>query len=137
MLRLVLDTNVLISAFFWEGNEADLFRKIEQGKVSLFISNEILKEIEDVLNKPKFKEALIKAGITRDQVIQKIISLSHIIIGNKLNINICIDKKDNKFLECAEHAKADYIVSGDKDLLILKKYKNIKVINSSEIIKLL
>jgi len=137
MLKIVLDTNVLVSAFFWEGNEAELFRKIEQKKTVLFISQEILKELEDVLNRPKFKEIMIKSNINSNEIIQKIISVSHLVIGNKLNINICRDEKDNKFLECAEHAKADYIVSGDRDLLVLKQYNNFKIVKTSEILKII
>ena len=58
-----------------------------------------------------------KAELTQDQIIQKITSLAHVVIASKLNINVCRDEKDNKFLECAENAKVDYIVSGDEDLL--------------------
>lgn len=137
MLKLILDTNTIISAFFWEGNEAELFRKIEQGKASLFISKEILKEIKDVINRPKFKDTITKSKITPEQIIQKIILISHIVIGKNLNINLCRDPKDDKFLECGEHAKADYIVSGDKDLLVLKNYKNLKIIKTSEMLKLI
>jgi len=53
LLKLVLDTNTLVSAFFWEGNEAELLRKIEQGGANLYITNEILKEVEEVIKRPK------------------------------------------------------------------------------------
>ncbi len=48
-LKLVLDTNTIVSAFFWEGNEAELFREIERGKAKLYITSEILKEVEEVM----------------------------------------------------------------------------------------
>ena len=121
-LKLVLDTNTIISAFFWNGNEAELFRKIEQGKAALFITREILAEIEDVIKRPKFDKVMKNAGLTPDQIMQKIVSLSHLVIAPKFNIKVCRDEKDNKLLECAESAKVDYIVSGDEDLLSLKKY---------------
>ena len=54
-------------------------------------------------------------------------------MGEKLGIKACRDDKDNKFLECAILAKADYIVSGDEDLLVLKKYENIKIVKSLEV----
>lgn len=137
MLKLVLDTNILVSAFFWEGNEAELFRKIERGEALLFVSKEILQEIEEVIKRPKFKKVMNTVGLTPDQIIQKIISVSRIVIGPKLRISVCRDKEDNKFLECAENAKAHFIISGDKDLLSLKKYKNIKIVTTSKILKLL
>jgi len=134
MLKLVLDTNTLVSAFFWKGNEYDLFKEIEQGKVRLFISKEILDEVGDVLNRDKFKDILEGTNQNADEIVQKIISLSHLVIGKRLNINICRDHKDNKFIECAVNAHADFIISGDKDLLSLKQYKYIKIVKTSEIL---
>ena len=137
LLKLVLDTNTFVSAFFWEGNEAELLRNIEQGKAILCVTWEILNEVEEVIKRPKFREAMDNANLTPAQVIQKIGSLSHLIIAPKLNIKVCRDEKDNKFLECAENAKADYIISGDDDLLSLKEYKEIPIIRTWRILQLL
>ena len=137
MLKLVLDTNTIISAFFWEGNEAELLRQIEQGKAKMYITGEILKELEDVIKRPKFYKVMTNAGLTPDQIMQKIVSLSHLVISPKLNIKVCRDEKDNKFLECAESAKVDFIVSGDEDLLVLKKYNNIPIVRTGKILELL
>ena len=136
-LKLVLDTNILVSAFFWEGNEAGLLRKIEQGKAKLYITNEILKEVEEVIKRPKFDKVRKNAGLTPDQIMQKIVSLSHLVIAPKLNIKVCRDEKDNKFLECAESAKADYLVSGDDDLLVLKEHNGIPMVRTWKILQLL
>jgi putative PIN family toxin of toxin-antitoxin system len=136
-LKLVLDTNTLVSAFFWEGNEAELLRKIEQGKAKLYITNEILKEIKEVIKRPKFNEIMKKAGLTPDQIMQKIVSLSHLVIAPKILVKVCRDEKDNKFLECAESVKADYIISGDEDLLSLKEYKEIPIVRTGRILQLL
>ena len=68
---------------------------------------ERIKEVEKVLKRPKFNGLLIKSGITIDEIIQKIISLSNITLGKKLKIKICRDPKDNKFLECAKSTGAD------------------------------
>ena len=137
LLKLVLDTNTLFSAFFWEGNEADLFRKIEQGKAKLYITSEILKEVEEVIKRPKFNEVMKKAGLTPDQITQKIVTLSHLVIAPTITVKVFRDEKDNKFLECAESAKADYLVSGDEDLLSLKEYKGIPIVRTRRILELL
>lgn len=137
MLKLVLDTNTIISAFFWEGNEAELLRKIEQGKATLYLSEEILTEIEEVIKRQKFNAVMEKAGVTPNQVMQKITSLSHVVIASNMNVNLCRDKKDNKFLECAEKAKAVYIVSGDEDLLSLREYNGISIVRAGKILQLL
>src|SRR3989338_2532150 len=138
MHKLVLDTNTYISGFLWEGNEAKLIRKIESGKASSFISKEILEEIDGVLRRDKFVTILKVANTTADEVLSKIVSLSTIVIGPKLEENVVKeDKDDDKFLECAVNAKADIIVSGDDHLLKLKEYKNIKIMTTSDVLKLL
>jgi len=137
LLKLVLDTNTLISAFFWEGNEAELLSKIEQDKARLYITGDILSEIEQVIKRSKFNDVMGKANLTPDQIIQKIVSFSHLVIAPQLNIKVCRDEKDNKLLECAQSAKASYLVSGDDDLLSLKEYEKIPIIRASEMLKLL
>ncbi len=135
MHKLVLDTNTIVSAFFWEGNEAKLLRKIEEGQAELYVTEEILREIEEVINRSKFRESLNKVNMTSDDIMKKIVSLAHLVLGKKYGINICRDKKDNMLLECAKSAGAGYIISGDKDLLVLKKFENIQIIRASEIIE--
>ena len=104
MHKLVLDTNTYISGFLWEGNEAELIRKMESGKASSFISKEILEEIDEVLRRDKFVEVLKAANTTADEILSKIVSLSTIVIGPKLEENVVKkDKKDDKFIECAIH----------------------------------
>jgi len=136
MLKLVLDTNTIVSAFFWEGNEAELIRKIEQNKAQLFITKEILDEIEKVIKRPKFNELLDRTNQTPEQILAKLISLSRLVIGPKLKkIIIKDDFSDDKFIECAVNAKADYIILGDNHLLKLRKYNQIKIIKTSEVLK--
>lgn len=138
MHKLVLDTNTYISGFLWEGNEAELIKKIEGGKASSFISKEILEEIDRVLRRDKFIEILKVANTTADEVLSKIVSLSTIVIGSKLEENVVKeDKNDDKFIECALNAKVGIIVSGDNHLLKLKEYKNIRIMTTSDVLKLL
>src|SRR3989338_7617390 len=137
LLKLVLDTNTLVSAFFWEGNEAELFRKIEQGEAKLYITSEILKEVEEVIKRPKFDRVMKNAGLTPDQIMQKIVSLPHLVIAPKITVKVCRDEKDNKFLECAKSAKADYLISGDEDLLSLKEYNGMFIVRTWRIFELL
>ncbi len=138
MVRLVLDTNVFLSGFLWEGNEAELIKRIERKEASNFITPEIVLEIERVLRRDKFKELLVKATMTADEIIQKILSLSHIVIGQTLKETIVkADPTDDKFIECALNSGARYIVSGDRHLLSIKEYKNIKIVTASHVLPLL
>ncbi len=134
--KLVLDTNTLVSAFFWEGNEAELLRYTEQSKAVLYVTHPVLDEVRDVISRPKFFEAMKRTQYTPDQVIQKIMSLSRLVVP-KQTITICRDPKDNKFLECAQTAKADYLVTGDSDLLVLKKYQETMIMTTSIVLSLL
>ncbi|MEK6887480.1 MAG: putative toxin-antitoxin system toxin component, PIN family [Candidatus Aenigmatarchaeota archaeon] len=134
-IKLVLDTNVFVSGFLWEGNESEAIRNIERKEAMNFINPEILSEIEDVISRDKFKDMLAKHNLTADEIIEKIISLSHIVIGRKLEENVVkSDPKDDKFIECAINSDVDYIVSGDKHLLELKEYENIKIITAKEFV---
>lgn len=59
------------------------------------------------------------------------------LVSSKVSVKICKDKKDNKFLECALAAGADYLISGDKHLLELKKYKRTAIVTTSKMLNLL
>jgi putative PIN family toxin of toxin-antitoxin system len=138
MMKLVLDTNVFVSGFLWEGNEAELIRKIERKDAMNFINPEILSEIEDVINRDKFKYLLAKHNLIADEIIEKTVSLSHIVIGRKLEENVVkADPKDDKFVECALNSDANYIVSGDKHLLELKEYENVKIVTPKEFVEII
>lgn len=137
MIKLVLDTNIFVSGFLWEGKEAELIRKIERKEAINFINPEIILEIEKVISREKFKDLFVKANLTTDEMLQKIIALSHIVMGEKMQENVVkADPSDDKFIECAVNSNADYIVSGDTHLLNLKEYKHIKIITTSHALNL-
>lgn len=133
MLRVTPDTNTLISAFISEGNEYELLKSAKLGKIKIILSLDILKEFKDVISRPKF-------GFSKEQiknVFKQILSISEIIVP-KLKIRIIKeDPEDDKVLECASAGNVDYIVSGDRHLLNLKEYKNIKIIRTFEVLKLI
>ena len=137
MLKLVLDTNTLVSAFFWKGNEYDLFKEIEQGKVRLFISKEILDEVGDVLNRDKFKDILEGTNQNADEIVQKIISLSHLVIGKRLNIevNTEIKQKEHKEVkeEIKEHKKKESSFIGYKEDSVKKAQELLKELQDKKI----
>lgn len=124
---VVLDTNILISAIFWRGNPYRVVRNALKKKYSLYLSTEILNELEEKLKvKFKFPEDNINNHIELLKEYGKII-----VPISKVNA-IKEDPDDNKVLECAETAKADYIVSGDAHLLKLKEFKGIKIVTAKE-----
>ena len=94
----------------------------------LFFTDDIINEVERVLGKPKLhlNEYDVKRIVMRIEHIGKKISISpeHRVKG------VCRDPKDDIYLECAIAANAQYIISGDRDLLDLKEYGGVKIVNA-------
>jgi putative PIN family toxin of toxin-antitoxin system len=124
-VKAVLDTNVLIAAFLTEGLCSGLLLRARKQAFNLVLCDDIIREFEGILSK-KFK--LTSADISE---ILSIVSEAASEIIHKLGPipNICRDPNDDMIIACAIDAAADYIVTGDEDLLILKNYKDIVIIN--------
>jgi putative PIN family toxin of toxin-antitoxin system len=127
MIKVVLDTNTLISALGWEGKQQLILNYCLGNKFKLLLSPEILKEIKEVLYRKKF-DFIDKEK--KDEFIVLLSELTEIMEPN-IEINICRDKADNKFIELAVSSNAKIIVSGDEDLLELKEYKDIKIMDAN------
>lgn len=129
MIRVLPDTNILISSVFWRGNPYEVVRRGILGEYQLVISAEILDEVVDKLrNKFHFPEENIQ------KLIDILMTYCHIVeVTSKFDV--VRDKKDNKIVECAFDGKADYIVTGDPDLLDLKEFKGIKIVKAKEFLE--
>lgn len=103
-----------------------------EGKFKTSISDEILNEITAVLNREKFK--LNKAHI--DGIISEIETITYKIYPDENINNVCRDYKDHIILECAVKANADYIITGDQDLLVLDPFQQIRIISPADFLKL-
>jgi putative PIN family toxin of toxin-antitoxin system len=111
--KVVLDTNTLISGLLWDGNEARVIEKAENKEIKLFISPELIEELEGVLKREKFCKRLEGKEYTVDKAVSKIALIATLIKPTrKINV-IKEDSEDNRVLECAVSAKVDVIVSGD------------------------
>lgn len=133
MIRLVIDTNVFVSALISTKSIPALLLDEVGKKYTLFISKEILGEVEDVISRKKFGFSTQKIS----SAMEAILSFSEIINpGIKVDV-IKSDPDDNKILECAITCKASYIVSGDSHLLDLREYWSIKIINPKTALELL
>lgn len=121
-MRLVLDTNILISAFFWDGNERKLLISCRRKKHQLIVSPNILDELSRVLQK-KFKLPFDKINEYREEILL----MAEIVIPTGEIELIKEDITDNIVLETAILGKADRIITGDKHLLKLKECKGIKI----------
>jgi len=132
VLKVVIDTNIYISAIFWNGKPREVIDLGRQGKILIFTSMDIENEIAEKL-KTKFK-------LDEEDVNQILLDFSTFTLPVKIKKQLILvedDPDDNKFIECALECKADYIVSGDTHLLNLKAYEGIKIINASDFLKVL
>jgi uncharacterized protein len=127
-MKIVLDANIFISSFFWGGNPRSVLDRVIKGIDKLFITKEILDEIESVLIRPKFHIDKEKAAY----FISSIEEIGNLVIPKKQINNASRDKTDNKYLECGITADADYIISGDVHLLEIKEYKTIKIVTARD-----
>jgi len=124
-VKAVFDTNVLIAAFLTEGLCSGLLIRARRQAFNLVLCDDIIREFEGILIK-KFK--LTSTDISE---ISAILSEAASEILHKLGPipNICRDPNDDMIIACAIDAAADYIVTGDEDLLILKRYEDIVIMN--------
>lgn len=130
MFSLVLDTNIYISAFIFKGKARDVLDIAIENKVDIYISEDILNEIKNVLQRKKF--SLTNAYI--HSILSEIEAITNLVFPeNKIN-DICRDRDDHIILECAEKSLADFIITGDQDLLVLKKYLKTKILSPSDFI---
>jgi putative PIN family toxin of toxin-antitoxin system len=132
--RITLDTNIIISALFWNGFPNAILRKCINGEVELILSEEILKEVEEVLRKEK-KFMMAEKAIL--ELKKELLKISNIVTPKEKLYIVKEDLNDNKILECGIAGKVDFIVSGDKHLLKIKNFKGIKIVTAREILEIL
>jgi putative PIN family toxin of toxin-antitoxin system len=109
MIRVVLDTNVVVSAMLSpSGTAADAIRLAINHHVQLCASEVLLEEYEEVLRRPKFRRppAVVSALLKAVRAVAELVEPT-------ATLTVSADEADNRFLECAEAAKADYLVTGN------------------------
>ena len=130
-MRIVLDTNVLISALLFGGNPRTILDQVLRGEVVLCLSESILSELATVLQRPKFGFS----HVIVNQIITELSAVSEFVLPTNKIQEIEADEADNRVLECAAEASVDYIVSGDVHLLEKKKYGSIQIVNPQQFLR--
>ena len=123
-MRVVLDTNVLISALLFTGISSAMVPLWQKNAITILLSRGILEEYLRVLGYPKFQlsEAEIK-GLIEEELLPYVE-----VVNPRRRLRVVErDPSDNKFLECAVAGKARVIISGDKDLLSIASYRQIRI----------
>ncbi|MBI2410325.1 MAG: putative toxin-antitoxin system toxin component, PIN family [Candidatus Kerfeldbacteria bacterium] len=132
MFGVVLDTNIVVSAHVNpDGWEALVFDLVLSKRVECFITPTILKEYEFVLRRKKF--SFDPSLVTRS--VSTIKSVAHVVHPTR-KISIYPDEEDNRFLECAQAARADFLVTGNTKHFPMQ-WKKTKIVNARQLIILI
>ena len=131
MARVVLDTNVWISALNFGGKPAQILKIAVKKQIRFYCSQTLFAELVGVLRK--------KFGYSDEKIEEVEVLFKKRVKFREPRITLNVvktDPADNRVLECALEAEADYIVSGDKDLLNLGNLKKIKIVNPAEFLRI-
>jgi len=128
-MRVVLDTNTLISALLFSGTASRLVPLWQSGEITPLLSKAMLQEYLQVLTYPKFRlsDQEIR-GLLEEEVLPFVKTIE---VRKRLTV-VRRDPDDNKFLECAVTGGAKYLVTGDRDLLELDSYRGISIVTAGE-----
>lgn len=136
-MRLVVDTNVLVSAFLWEGTPGRLIELAGEKAVQLFTSRALLDELAATLAKKKLAKPVAATGLTAEQMLGSFRRLATLVTARQLAQPVSRDVDDDQVIACAIAARADLIVSGDDDLLTLKTFQGIRIVSPAEALRII
>lgn len=125
--RAVLDTNVIVSGIGWRGAPAAILDAVSDGRLVLVTSAPLLAELRRVLEYPRLAKVIQGGAQLAD-----LVAASGVVVAPNRVLTVVSDDDDNRVLEAAIEGAADYIVSGDTDLLDLGSFQGIPIIAPGE-----
>ena len=127
-MRIVADTNIVLSGLLWQGPPRRLLELARERKVSLCTSLTLLAELAEVIAREKFAARVRAAGLSAAELVQDYEHLAEIVTPEALPAPVSRNPDDDHVLACALAGKAELIVSGDKrHLLVLGEYQGIPI----------
>ena len=135
-MKLVVDTNTIVSGSLWQGPPARLISAVLGGQARMFLSLPMLLELRETLQHPKFAERLAGQGETAESLTERFRAACHEAVPARIAPPAELrDPDDVHVLACAVTAEADAIVTGDKDLLALKVFEGIPILKTREVLE--
>jgi putative PIN family toxin of toxin-antitoxin system len=132
-MKLVADTNVVVSAFLWQGPPGRLLEMAGEKQIRLFSSRLLLDELAEVLGREKLAKSVRATGLTVAQMLENYRKIVTLVPARTLPWQVSPDADDDVVLATAKAAKADLIVSGDrKHLLILRHFEGISIVSVAQ-----
>jgi putative PIN family toxin of toxin-antitoxin system len=133
-MRVVADTNIVVSGLLWRGNPRLVLEGSRDGLISLYTSGVLLDELEGVLIREKFAVRLLAAGVRAHELVLGYGALAKVIEPGPIEPVVHADPDDDAVIACALSSESDVIVSGDSHLLALKQYRSIRIVTAAELI---
>jgi putative PIN family toxin of toxin-antitoxin system len=134
-MRVVADTNTVVSGLLWSGAPGRIIDAAQDSILELCTSSELLKELDEVLRRPKFGQRLAGIGVTLDELLARYAAVATLVEPAPIHAAVAADPDDDAVIACAVAAQADVIVSGDKHLLDLQQYQNIPILTAAELVQ--
>lgn len=135
-MRIVLDTNVALSALLWRGTPYQLLDAIRsRGEVRLFTSPALLEELAEVLTRPSATKRLAVIGKSAHEVLLDYVEAVEMVEPEHVPRVVPADADDDQVIAAAIAAGADWIVSGDADLLSMASYQGIPILTAAQAVQ--
>ncbi len=131
-MRIVADTNTALSGLLWQGPPRRLIGLARERALTLCTSLALLAELAEVIGRPKFASRVQAAGLSPTALVQDYASLTEIVEPQILPEPGSRDPDDDLVLATALGAKASFIVSGDRDLLDLRTFRDLRILTAAE-----
>ncbi len=136
-MKLVLDTNTVISGFLWQQAPRRLIDAAIEGRIVLVTSAVLIDELAGVLRRAKLSRKISEQGVSVSALLDRYTNLADLVTPARIRRVVLADADDDAVLACALAAQADLIVSGDKHLRNLKSWQGMRITNAAQALTLI
>jgi len=136
-VKCVTDTNVVVSGLLWLGNPGRLLEAAATGRITLHTSPALVAELRSTLSYDRLVPRIVRSGLTLEELLARYLNAAIVVNPVTVPRVVADDADDDQVLACALAAQADLIVSGDSDLLALREYQGIRIVDAAAAVTLI
>ena len=136
-IRVVVDTNLIVSAFLWGGPPEKLINELLTRGIPMLTTQAMIDELDATLRKPKFIGRFQAHGVTPDDLIDTYRHITEFVTPAEIPDNSVRDPKDKIILAAAVGGSASHLISGDKDLITLQQYNEVIILTVAQFLTML